>query len=100
MEFKIAKNKITDNIDVAMRATGYHKTHQNGQSIQLNFTKPLSIAGYPRFHIYLKENKTDYIFSLHLDQKKPIYKGAKAHSGDYDGAIVEEEAKRIIKKII
>ena len=99
MEFKIAKNKIADNIDVAMRATGYHKTHHSGANEQLNFTKHLSQAGYPRFHIYLKENKTDYIFSLHLDQKKPVYKGAKAHSGDYDGAVVVVEAQRITKRI-
>jgi len=99
MEFKIAKKKIADNIDVAMRATGYHKIHHSGANEQLNFTKSLSQAGYPRFHIYLKENKTDYIFSLHLDQKKPIYKGVVAHSGDYDGVVVEEEAQRIVKKI-
>ncbi len=93
MEFQIAKNKISDNIDVAiMRVAGYHRQKQG-------FVKPLSLAGYPRFHIYLKENKTDYIFNLHLDQKKPVYAGAKAHQGDYDSDIIKNEAERIIKKI-
>lgn len=93
MEFQIAKNKITDNIDVAMmRTAGYHKLRDS-------FVRPLSLAGYPRFHIYLKESKTDYIFNLHLDQKKPVYTGTKAHQGDYDSRIIVEEVERVIKKI-
>lgn len=93
MEFVIAKNKIADNIDVAiMRLAGYHKLRDG-------FVKPLSLAGYPRFHIYLKETKSDYTFGLHLDQKRPVYSGAKAHQGDYDSDIIKTEAERIIKKI-
>lgn len=101
MEFQITKNKIAENIDVAMmRIAGYHKIRPSGQNTQLNFVKPLSLAGYPRFHIYLKENKTDYIFTLHLDQKKPVYKGAPAHSGEYSSKVVIEEAERIKQKFI
>lgn len=100
MEFQIAKNKIKDNIEVAIRSAGYHKTYQAGQNTQLNFIKPLSQSGYPRFHIYLKETKNDYIFSLHLDQKKPIYKRAIAHSGEYHNKVVEEEADRIKEKLL
>ena len=37
----------------------------------------------------------DYIFSLHLDQKKPVYQGAHAHSGEYFGPVIDEEAARI-----
>jgi len=94
MEFKIAKNQIRDNIDIAIiRTAGYHKL-QNG------FIRPLSRAGYPRFHIYLKENKTDYVFTLHLDQKRPVYSGAPAHSGEYNNKIVVEEAKRVKQKLL
>ena len=32
---------------------------------------------------------------LHLDQKKPQYKGARAHNGEYDGPVVEREIARI-----
>ena len=35
------------------------------------------------------------MFNLHLDQKKPTYEGHVAHSGEYDGELVEEEAERI-----
>ena len=64
---------------------------------------------YPRFHLYIKEassQKPDarsYHISLHLDQKKPSYPGAHAHSAEYDGSVVSDEAARIaglIKNIL
>lgn len=61
---------------------------------ELNCVRRLS-GDYPRFHIYLKENETIYYFNLHLDQKKPVYEGAIAHSGEYDSDVVKEEAARI-----
>ena len=68
---------------------------------EYEFIRPLLGRDYPRFHIYIRENKDKNIlaFSLHLDQKKPSYRGASAHSGEYEGEIVEKEAERI-KKII
>ena len=101
MEFQIAKNKIADNIDVAiMRMAGYHKIPlDSARGKQLSFVKPLSLTGYPRFHIYLKETKTDYIFALHLDQKRTVYSGTKAHQGDYDSQIIEQEIQRIKNKL-
>ncbi|MFH0740088.1 MAG: hypothetical protein V1819_03115 [bacterium] len=100
MEFRIGKSKIKDNIDVAIiRIAGYHKIPSNSPKSELNFVKPLSLAGYPRFHIYLKETETDYIFNLHLDQKRPVHKGAKAHQADYDSQIIAEEAERIKQKL-
>ncbi len=96
MEFRIEKNKIKDNIDVAIiRIAGYHKIPSNSPKSELNFVKPLSLAGYPRFHIYLKETETDYIFNLHLDQKRTVYKNAKAHQGDYDSQIIRKEIERV-----
>ncbi len=100
MEFSITKNQIKENIGVAMRGAGYHKIAKEGQNSRLNFVKLLSRAGYPRFHIYLKESKAEYIFSLHLDQKRPVYRGAKAHSGEYEGGILEKETKRIQQSLI
>jgi hypothetical protein len=102
MEFRIEKNNIKENIEVAIiRIAGYFKLPSNAPKSELNFIKPLSLAGYPRFHIYLKETKTEHIFSLHLDQKKPVYKGAVAHAGEYekDNEILKTESERIIKKI-
>jgi len=50
---------------------------------------------YPRFHIYLEQNEDNIVINLHLDQKKPSYKGAKAHNAEYDGIAVENEAERL-----
>ena len=36
---------------------------------------------------------------LHLDQKQASYKGHTAHSGDYDGEVVEREAE-VIKSVM
>ena len=80
-----------------MRKVGYRFQRKNEDTQEIIFVRPLARSGYPRFHIYLKTNeKTQQIFfNLHLDQKKPVYKGAPAHSADYEGEVVENEARRI-----
>lgn len=87
-----------------MRRVGYHFVSENKANSELIFVHPLGLArsGYPRFHIYLKINREaeEILFNLHLDQKKPIYKGVAAHSGEYEGEIVEDEAERIKKILI
>ena len=78
-----------------MRRAGYFFLQQ--KESELSFIKPLERSGYPRFHIYLKVDKEndEIIVNLHLDQKRPIYKGAPAHAGEYSGKPVENEAERI-----
>ncbi len=84
-----------------MRKIGYHFQGEEKEKEEFIFTRPPK--GYPRFHIYLKiDDSTDspqeiknLIFNLHLDQKKPIYKGTTAHSGEYEGELVEKETERI-----
>ena len=80
--------KFSGNVYNLMRQLGYHP-HES------SFVRRLSAAGYPRFHVYLKVSGGNLEINLHLDQKKPIYKGATAHSGEYDGELVENEAERI-----
>ncbi len=60
-----------------------------------SYVRTLAAHGFPRFHIYINETEDQYILNLHLDQKKPSYGKETAHSGEYDGAIVEQEATRI-----
>lgn len=50
---------------------------------------------YPRFHVYIHEDAKSVGIDLHLDQKKPQYKGTRAHNGEYDGPVVEREIARI-----
>lgn len=86
MQFTI-QNTSRENINTLMRKAGYSFLNDS-------FVRPLG-ARYPRFHVYIKQDKDNLIFNLHLDQKRPIYKGATAHSGDYDGPVIEQEAERI-----
>jgi len=92
MKFVIEK-PLKENIYNLMRRLGYHFQRKNNS--ELVFYRSLGRLGFPRFHIYLKEENRKLIFNLHLDQKKPIYKGVSAHAGEYDGKIVENEAERI-----
>ena len=64
-----------------------------------SFIRRVDRRDYPRFHLYLKidESTNKLIFNLHLDQKKPVYKGTPAHSAEYEGRVVEEETERIKK---
>lgn len=76
-----------------MRDLGYHFQGQDEKTRELGFARPKS--GYPRLHLFAKVENDGLLISLHLDQKKPVYDGATAHSGDYDGPVVENEMARI-----
>ena len=89
----VIKNITGENIYNLMRKIGYHFQGENKEKGELVFAQPAK--GYPRFHLYLKTEDENLIFNLHLDQKKPIYEGAPAHAGEYDGAVVAKEAERI-----
>ena len=92
MKFAL-KGPFKDNVYNLMGKAGYHFLKKDEVKSEIIFVRPP--RGYPRFHIYLKVEGDNLIFNLHLDQKKPIYKGATAHSGEYDGELVEKEIERI-----
>ena len=92
MEF-VLKGPFKENIYSLMRKAGYYFQGKDEEKSELIFIRPPK--GYPRFHLYLKIENDNLIFNLHLDQKRPIYKGATAHSGEYEGDLVEKEAERI-----
>ncbi len=62
---------------------------------ELNFSRRLGANRYPRFHVYAKKDGDTMIVNLHIDQKQPSYEGATAHSGEYEGELVEQEAEMI-----
>ena len=88
MKIYIKKNKFDENLYALMRKCGYMPFNDS-------YIKRLAPSGYPRFHIYISEIDEKYILDLHLDQKKPSYDRENAHSGEYEGEIVEEEARKI-----
>ena len=98
MEFKIEKPNET--VISISRKIGYKPMGVSADN-EYNLVKTLSGGNYPRFHIYVKKDIETgvFYFNLHLDQKQPSYRGSSAHSGEYDGDLVEREAERI-KKII
>lgn len=97
MKFSV-KNK-NENIIRMTRRIGYRILDFNSRTNEYNLVSPVGGGYYPRFHIYLKKDEKtgDLYFNLHLDQKKPSYKGVHAHSGEYEGELVQEEVERIEK---
>ena len=61
-----------------------------------SFTRKLRGDHYPRFHVYITKEQPGLLqLNLHLDMKKASYEGSSAHSGEYKGPLVEQEAARI-----
>lgn len=89
------EGELKNTIYNLMRKAGYHFQREDSErnTTEYSFVRPRH--GFPRFHIYAKFDGPNPELNLHLDQKKPTYRGAAAHSGDYDGTAVENEAKRI-----
>ena len=86
---KISIKNTGENTVNLMRKIGYLFQREN------QFVRLLERSGYPRFHLYIKENKEEIILNLHLDQKRPVYKTAHDHAAEYEGKVVETEAERI-----
>ena len=89
----IVNGPFKNNINNLMRDLGYHFQGEDPTAKELGFARPR--IGYPRLHLFIKPDKDNLALSLHLDQKKPIYQGAVAHAGEYDGPVVEREMARI-----
>jgi hypothetical protein len=91
MTFKIPNTK--ENLVSMVRHLGYRPQGYT-QEGELNCVRPFG-GDYPRFHLYIKEQAGEFVFNLHLNQKRPSYEGATAHSGEYDSDVVRDEAERI-----
>ena len=88
MKIHIFKKDLRKNLHNFLRECGYAPFHNS-------FVRVLSATGYPRFHLYINETSEQYILNLHLDQRRPSYGKETAHSGEYDGEIIEKEVVRI-----
>lgn len=81
------------NPDFLMRRCGYGKIAK--RSGEVSYARLLGRSGYPRFHAYVDMGDKGLQVNVHLDQKQPTYGAHTAHSGEYDGPVVEREAERI-----
>lgn len=86
--------EFKDDLRLLLQRCGY-AAFTDPQSFQPSFIRRLNRDFYPRFHVYLNVVDGSQVLSLHLDQKKPSYPGAHAHSGEYDGDAVQREADRL-----
>jgi len=93
MKLKIQKQEVQDPLVFLRRCGyGYLKDRRTGKE---SFVKRIHGDLYPRFHVHVEDRGESWNFNLHLDQRAPVYRGATAHGGDYDGPAVEKEADRI-----
>lgn len=88
---KIIVSENLDPIKVINRA-GYGQVRDRRAS-EISWARRLGEGIYPRFHVYINNN----VINLHLDQKQASYQGYSAHSGEYEGEVVEREVERIIE---
>ena len=82
-----------------MRQCGYAFDREVGA--EASCMRRITGYDYPRYHAYVKKEGADLIINLHIDQKKPSYRGNNhAHNGEYDGELVEREADRIHEFVV
>ncbi|MEK7623704.1 MAG: hypothetical protein AAB408_03490 [Patescibacteria group bacterium] len=70
-----------------------------GSGVEVSYIRRLANAEFPRWHAYLEIKPDGFQVNLHLDQKAPTYGEGTAHSGEYEGEIVEAEGRRIQQTI-
>lgn len=85
---------LSDNARNLLRRLGYGE--QNKFSGQTAFIKRVSGGDFPRYHAYVEDRDGGLQVNLHIDQKAASYEGAHAHSGEYEGSLVEQEMKYIV----
>ncbi|MDO8470402.1 MAG: hypothetical protein Q7S63_00285 [bacterium] len=85
------------NLTTLIRRCGYSADGTDEKTGESRFFLSLSGDRYPRYHLYCASqgNERKAICNLHLDQKQPSYEGVSAHSGEYEGFLVESEVQRI-----
>ncbi|MBI4276463.1 hypothetical protein HY629_01340 [Candidatus Uhrbacteria bacterium] len=77
-----------------LRRAGYAEFHDRNTG-ETSYTRRLGQLFFPKYHVYPEEREGQLIINIHLDQKQASYAGSHAHSGEYDGDLVEREAARL-----
>ena len=92
-----------DNALTFMRRAGYG--YQKEGSGEVAFTRRMGASPFPRYHAYVSEadsrkpiagsQQRELMINLHIDQKEPTYGGNRAHSGEYNGPVIQQECDRL-----
>jgi len=96
MKFKFPQKSW--NSSNLIRRCGYGEWYDQ-EFNKTSYTRKLGSGNYPRFHVYLTDYDKYFEVDMHLDQKQPSYGVGHAHSGEYEGDAVENEARRITAEI-
>lgn len=80
-----------------LRRAGYGE--HRGFEAQMSYTKRIQNTTFPRYHAYVEDKNGGMQLNLHLDQKEASHNGGHAHSGEYNGPLVERENARIVAAI-
>lgn len=86
---------LPDHARNLMRRVGYGE--QRTRSGQISFIRRVTGERFPRYHAYVEDVNGGMQVNLHVDQKESTYEGAHAHSGEYEGPLVEREMQRIVQ---
>jgi hypothetical protein len=86
------------NSEALIRLCGYGKI-VDPVTGDVSYSRKLGGELYPRFHVYIQDFDKYFEVRLHLDQKQLRTEHFKAHAGEYDGMVVENEARRITAMI-
>ncbi len=88
-----------ENFPLLMRRSGYTPEGTDEKTGEWRFSRYLGggRSRYPRFHMYcgMKPQERLAVCNVHIDQRQPSYQGVSAHSGEYEGELVEAEVARI-----
>ncbi|MFH1253120.1 MAG: hypothetical protein V1664_02185 [Candidatus Uhrbacteria bacterium] len=84
---------FSDNAGNLLRRLGYGEHIGHGQ--QISYSRRLSGADFPRYHVYAEEQPSGIKINLHLDQKPSNLGSGAMHGGEYEGVLVEKEMTRI-----
>ncbi|MEK9186683.1 MAG: hypothetical protein AAB885_03815 [Patescibacteria group bacterium] len=94
MKFIFQDPRKNKNLPARLREAGYRFERQASPE-EMVFIKGFEGADFPRWHLYAKEISGSWELNLHLDQKRPIYRGTSAHGGEYEGPLVKKELQRL-----
>jgi hypothetical protein len=95
MRLILENNQLNEAPEQLLRQAGYAFLIDRNTG-QESFVRRFDGGGfYPRFHLYLEQQKDRAVLNLHLDQKQASYAGAHAHNAEYDGETVQREMDRI-----
>jgi len=87
------KGPLSDNAGNLMRRLGYGEHIGHGQ--QISYSRRLTGADFPRYHIYAEEKDGGVQINLHLDQKPSNLGSGAMHGGEYEGPLVAKEMTRV-----